>query len=119
MFPGVVEIWIKKEEPESTLNTHQEYKMSTEIKDIPGYEGIYSINKYGGIYFPTGMSPLYKNKKGILRALLKKPDQPNQTPLLSVLVATAFVPNPDGLEKVRHIDGNLENYYAGNLEWFK
>lgn len=33
------------------------------------------------------------------------------------LVATAFVPNPDGLKYVNHIDGNGENNAADNLEW--
>ena len=33
------------------------------------------------------------------------------------LVAEAFVPNPDNLSWVRHIDGNTINNEASNLEW--
>lgn len=37
--------------------------------------------------------------------------------LVARLVAQAFVPNPDNLDFVRHIDGNLLNNAAGNLCW--
>ena len=33
------------------------------------------------------------------------------------LVAGAFLPNPDNLPYVLHIDGNRENNICTNLEW--
>lgn len=33
------------------------------------------------------------------------------------LVASSFVPNPHNYKNIRHIDGNLENNRADNLEW--
>ena len=33
------------------------------------------------------------------------------------LVASTFIPNPDGLSDVNHLDGNKENNSLENLEW--
>lgn len=33
------------------------------------------------------------------------------------LVAEAFVPNPNNFTNIRHIDGNILNNRADNLEW--
>ncbi|BDH82568.1 HNH endonuclease [Lactococcus lactis] len=40
-------------------------------------------------------------------------------PFIHQLVAQAFIPNPEGLPNVKHIDGNKSNNYVGNLRWSK
>lgn len=37
--------------------------------------------------------------------------------LVHRIVATAFIPNPNGLETVNHIDGDKRNNCVNNLEW--
>ena len=36
---------------------------------------------------------------------------------VSALVATAYIPNPEGVKKLKHKDGNVANNKAENLEW--
>lgn len=44
-------------------------------------------------------------------------DSKTKTVRLHVAVATAFIPNPNGLKIVNHIDGNKQNCRSDNLEW--
>jgi hypothetical protein len=52
------------------------------------------------------------NGKGYRRVRLR-----GKTFKVHRLVAEAFVPNPDNLPYVLHIDGNRENNICRNLEW--
>ena len=44
-------------------------------------------------------------------------EEVTETVYVHDLVAKAFVPNPDNLPYVAHIDGNLSNNRADNLRW--
>ena len=52
------------------------------------------------------------NKNGYLQVALR-----GKTYLLHRVIASAFIPNPNNLPVVNHIDGNRRNNDVTNLEW--
>lgn len=56
-------------------------------------------------------------KKNWYRHLVLINFEKKQTITIHKLVATAFVPNPNNLPCINHIDGNKQNNNASNLEW--
>ena len=100
-------------------------------KPVPGYEDRYEVSNTGlvkslDIYVncrggKTRISkgrikPTHKNNRGYLMVGLCR-DNKTDTTLVHRLVAEAFVPNPKGKPQVNHIDGNINNNRADNLEW--
>lgn len=88
-------------------------------KEITGFPD-YTVDEYGNIY---------SYKKGC-RTQLKQWKYPNgyigvnlcvdgrrETKLVHRLVAKEFVQNPNGYNVVNHIDKNITNNNAKNLEW--
>jgi hypothetical protein len=58
------------------------------------------------------------NGDGYLRyTLFYKDSSGRKNAFLHKLVATAFIPNPDNLPEVNHIDGVILNNAIDNLEW--
>lgn len=88
------------------------------MKDIKNFEGRYAITSCGKVWSYKNkkfLKPM-KNNKGYLYVNLYK-DGSQKHFLVHRLVAEAYVPNPDGLEVVDHIDSNIEHNYVGNLQW--
>ena len=88
------------------------------MKDIKNYEGLYAITPEGEVWS-------YKRKKflkpgvnryGYLYVNLWK-DGKVKTYSLHRLVAEAFIPNPENLPQVDHIDGNKMHNFLNNLQW--
>lgn len=91
-----------------------------EWRDVKGYEGLYQVsnlgrarsfhNQYGRVLKPIrttdGYSQVTLSKNGKLKATR-----------LHILVAQAFIPNPENKPQVNHIDGNRANCHVDNLEW--
>lgn len=90
---------------------------------VSGYEGLYEVSDCGNVkslnYNHTGKSKvlaLKSHKSGYKTVMLcDKSGHKNKS--VHVLVASAFLPNPENLPCVNHIDGNKSNNFVGNLEW--
>ena len=105
--------------------------MNEEIwKPILGYEGYYEACNKGYI---RSVDRLVKCKSGvrISPATILKPslgqwgyeqvtlrkEGNNKTVRVNRIIAQTFIPNPNNLPQVNHIDGNKTNNCVDNLEW--
>ena len=104
---------------------------NTVWKPIPGYEGIYEASNKGEIRsfdkvitqkngtdrtIKGRVMKQRKNNRGYHIITLNK-DSVSKDYLVHRLIAFAFLPNPDNLPQVNHIDGNKSNNCIENLEW--
>ena len=99
-------------------------------KPISGYEGRYEVSNDGqirslDIYIDCGINtrlcqgrikPIHKNNRGYCWVNLCK-DGKCARHLVHRLVAETFVTNVHNKPQVNHIDGNISNNQASNLEW--
>ena len=88
------------------------------MKDIKGYEGLYAITSCGKVWsykYKKFLKP-EDNGHGYLRVKLCK-DGKEKKYMIHRLVAEAYIPNPDNLPQVDHIDENRTHNYINNLQW--
>ena len=103
-------------------------------KDIKGYEGYYKVSDTGKVrrierYVKSvngrgkyerlvkgKIVSVYENKQGYLHLHLSKNGVAKKF-YISRLVALAFIPNPNCLYSVDHIDENKKNNNVDNLQW--
>lgn len=98
-------------------------------KAVSGFEGIYEISSYGRV---KSLSRIIQkgNNTAFLKEKMLKPSMNERYCFVSLgknhnfrqyslhrLVASAFIPNPNNLPEVNHIDGNKQNNNVENLEW--
>lgn len=99
-------------------------------KDVVGYEGLYKVSNngmiktlgryktgYNGRSYPEKIMSLTKDNAGYMQISLTDNDKKRKTFKVHILVARAFIPNPENKKTVNHIDGNKENNNIENLEW--
>lgn len=91
------------------------------MKDIAGFEGLYTIDPDGNVYNKDGhkIKP-YLDRKGYYRVTLnQKVDGKWKSKLCQVhrLLAIAYIPNPDNKPQVNHINGVRDDNSLENLEW--
>lgn len=96
-------------------------QINTEWKDIQGYENFYQVNNSAQV------RRLYKNRpfkilkpqinsNGYLQVSLCV-NSKSKSIKIHRLLAIAFIPNPNNLPCINHIDGNPLNNSLQNLEW--
>ena len=85
------------------------------LYDVVGYEGLYKINKNGDVWSCRSnifLKPHFNNYGYLMVSLGRKKKY-----LLHQLLALQFIPNPDNLPFIDHIDQNKTNNSLENLRW--
>lgn len=108
------------------MNKEQEQSMiyllevTQEWRDVVGYEGLYRVSEYGEVIsLHKGKKKLMtpqKNRDGYYQIGLSR-NGSKKTCRINRLVAEAFIPNPEGLDEVNHLDEVRDNNHYTNLEW--
>ena len=113
-----------------------EFTKMEEWKAVVGYEGLYEVSNRGQVRSLDRVVPTRKGKRFCKGKLLKSTkskgksgkyymtvalsngaEKTPKTYWVHRLVAKAFIPNPDNLTDVNHIDENPSNNCVDNLEW--
>ena len=97
------------------------------IKSVIGYEGLYEVTSDGDIF---SVDRYTKDGKHLKRKKIKggkfsngyefvclRKDGVNHNCLKHRIIAESFIPNPNNLPIVNHIDGDKQNNNVNNLEW--
>lgn len=92
-------------------------------KPIEGYEGLYEVSDLGNVrslnYRRTGKPQVLKlsdDSYGYLQINLCK-NRERKCSRVNILVAQAFIPNPENKPEVNHKDEDKHNNRVDNLNW--
>src|SRR3712207_1551846 len=103
-----------------------------EWRSVPGYVGLYEVSNHGDVRsidrvvshglngkrraIPGRPLSQHQSREGHRLVTLCQRGEPRRW-RVDWLVALAFVPNPAGKPRVRHLDGDPGNCRADNLAW--
>lgn len=90
-----------------------------EWRDLPELQGEYQVSTLGRVKRVKGAERLVKlttQRNGYVYVTLWL-DKTNKCFKTSRLVAKAFIPNPDNLPEVDHLNADKQNNTVSNLEW--
>lgn len=87
------------------------------FKDIPGYEGIYTVSNLGNVRSVRRNKLLTLQLRRGYPSVILQYEGFRKNEAVHRLVALVFIPNPENKEQINHIDGNKENNCTCNLEW--
>lgn len=87
------------------------------MKEIKDYEGLYAVTEDGKVWsYRTNKWLKPSIKRGYKAVVLSTPTKTRQV-YIHRLVAEAYIPNPENLECINHIDEDKLNNSVNNLEW--
>lgn len=88
------------------------------MRDVVGFEGSYSIEEDGRVFSLKRKIYLAAraDRDGYMRVNLYKNGK-MYTRFIHRLLAEAYIPNPDNLPHIDHIDRNVKNNALSNLRW--
>ena len=103
------------------MNYTKEQLYEYGMRDIPGYEGLYGITSCGRVwsyYKNRFLKPQRRKDNKYLSVSLTK-DGVTKNKLIHRLVAMTYIPNPDNLPVVLHLDEaeSRDHNWINNLKW--
>lgn len=91
--------------------------IKTEFKEI-NYRGTtVNVSRDGRIIWNGKLRNHYLNHDGYPVCAIKIPNKGWRSVQVHILVAMAYIPNPDNLSEINHKDFNRQNFDIDNLEW--
>lgn len=118
---GIVENGVSSKQQEDTVFDLPFNNLEgEEWRPVSGYEGLYEISNYGRLKSLHHKIPYIVRantvKSGRMNAHLHRNGK-DRSIGVHVLVAKAFIPNPNNFKEINHKDENPLNNHVNNLEW--